>query len=143
MYIVHLVYVIRFVALSFLSSSRGGLRVLPPSIVTRFVARDPVSFECWFAWLHQSRGIILSSYISLHTEVTSARHKHLWPGIKIANSVQEWWEIVSKAAPHRSSYLALFIICYEEVGCKIMKRDTFNAYDCLDGKQYQKWANIV
>lgn len=55
----HPAYVICFVALSFLSYSRGGL---PPSIVARFVARDPVSFECWFAWLHQSRVIILSSY---------------------------------------------------------------------------------
>lgn len=45
----HTTYVICFrrVIISFVvETARGGLRVLPPSIVARFVARDPVSFEC-------------------------------------------------------------------------------------------------
>jgi len=97
-------------------------------IDTRFVAWDPVSFECWFAWLHQSRVIILSSYVSLHTEVTSVVRDIGIPNqIKIANYVQEWWEITP--ARRCSFYLVLFIVYHKEIGWKIMKHDTLNIHD--------------
>lgn len=133
----HPTYVIYCVIISFIiEAARGGLRVLLPSIVARFIARDPVSFECWFAWLHQSSVIILSSYVSLHTKVTSIVHD-----IEISDQTLKLQILYKSDERSRQLHitrltLLLFIICYKEVGCKIIKCDTFNAHDCPNGKQH-------